>query len=88
MVLCRQLGLFGDALVALDGSKFKVVNTRDRNFTTHKMKRRIEQVAEHIASYLQDLDAADRHKGETAEARSGRLIAKIKFSHPLAHRAP
>ena len=77
VVLCRQLGLFGAALVAIDGSKFKAVNTRDRNFTAYKVKRRIEQVAEHIAGYLQDLDTADRHEGEAAEARSGRLVEKI-----------
>lgn len=78
VVLCRQLGLFGTALVAIDGSKFKAVNTRDRNFTAYKVKRRIEQVAEHIASYLQDLDTADRHEGEAAEARSGRLVEKVE----------
>ncbi|KAF0163345.1 MAG: transposase [Stygiobacter sp.] len=77
VVLCRQLGLFGAALVAIDGSKFKAVNTRDRNFTAYKVKRRIEQVAEHIAGYLQDLDTADRHEGEAAESRSGRLVEKI-----------
>lgn len=63
VVLCRQLGLFGAALVAIDGSKFKAVNTRDKNFTAYKAKRRIEQVAEHIASYLDDLATADRHEG-------------------------
>ena len=78
VVLCRELGLFGTALVAIDGSKFKAVNTRDKNFTAYKVKRRIEQVAEHIAGYLQDLDTADRHEGEAAEARSGRLVEKIE----------
>jgi len=53
------------------------VNTRDKNFTAYKVKRRIEQVAEHIAGYLQDLDTADRHDGEAAEVRSGRLVEKI-----------
>ena len=77
VVLCRQLGLFGAALVAIDGSKFKAVNTRDKNFTAYKVKRRIEQVAEHIASYLEDLDTADRHEGDGVEARSVRLVEKI-----------
>ena len=77
VVLCRQLGLFGSALVAIDGSKFKAVNTRDKNFTAYKVKRRIEQVAEHIASYLEDLDTADRHEGDGVEARSVRLVEKI-----------
>ena len=78
VVLCRQLGLFGAALVAIDGSKFKAVNTRDKNFTVYKVKRRIEQVAEHIASYLQDLDTADRHEGDGVEARSVRLVEKVE----------
>jgi transposase len=77
VILCRQLGLFGAALVAIDGSKFKAVNTRDRNFTAYKVKRWIEQVAEHIAGYLQNLDTADRHEGEAADARSNRLVEKI-----------
>lgn len=76
-VLCRQLGLFGAALVAIGGSKFKGANTRDRNFTAYKVKRWIEQVAEHIAGYLQNLDTADRHEGETADAQSNRLVEKI-----------
>ena len=79
VVLCRQLGLFGSALVAIDGSKFKAVNTRDRNFTVTKLKKRMEQVAEHIAGYLQDLDTADRQEGEAAEARSGRLVEKVEL---------
>jgi transposase len=78
VVLCRQLGLFGSALVAIDGSKFKAVNTRDKNFTAYKVKRRIEQVAEHIAGYLQDLDTADRQEGQGVEARSDRLVEKVE----------
>jgi transposase len=77
VVLCRQIGLFSQALAAVDGSKFKAVNTRDKNFTPTKLKKRMEQVAEHIAGYLQDLDAADRQAGEAAEARAGKLKAKI-----------
>ena len=78
VVLCRELGLFGSALVAIDGSKFKAVNTRDKNFTVTKLKKRMEQVAEHIAGYLQDLDTADRQEGEAAQARSGRLVEKVE----------
>jgi transposase len=76
--LCRQIGLFGAALVAIDGSKFKAVNTRDKNFTPYKLKKRLEQVAEHIAGYLRDLDTADRQEGETIEARSDRLKDKVE----------
>lgn len=78
VVLCRQIGLFGAALVAIDGSKFKAVNTRDKNFTPSKLKKRLEQVAEHIAGYLRDLDTADRQEGDTIEARSDRLKEKVE----------
>ncbi len=78
VVLCREIGLFGSALVAIDGSKFKAVNTRDRNFTANKLRKRLEQVADHVVGYLRDLDTADRQEGEAAEARSGRLKEKIE----------
>ncbi|MFG1191796.1 IS1182 family transposase [Xanthobacter flavus] len=78
VVLCRQIGLFGSALVAIDGSKFKAVNSRDKNFTANKIQKRLEQVAEHIAGYLRDLDTADRQDGEAAEARSERLKEKVE----------
>ncbi len=48
--LSRQLGLFGDAVVAIDGSKFKAVNNRDKNFTPHKLQARMQQLeVEHCA---------------------------------------
>ena len=78
VVLCRQIGLFTQALAAVDGSKFKAVNTRDKNFTATKLKKRMEQVAEHIAGYLADLDTADRQEGEAAEARAVKLKDKIE----------
>lgn len=77
VVLCRDLGLFVQALAAVDGSKFKAVNTRDKNFTPTKLRKRIEQVEAAIAGYLQDLDTADRQEGEAIEARTGRLKDKI-----------
>lgn len=77
IVLCRQIGLFTQAVAAVDGSKFKAVNTRDKNFTPTKLKKRIEQVAEHIAGYLQELDTADRLEGEAVEARAVKLKDKI-----------
>jgi transposase len=60
--LSRQIGLFGDAVVAIDGSKFKAVNNRDKNFTPHKLKARMQQLEESIARYLNDLDRADRDR--------------------------
>src|SRR5258708_17266389 len=77
VLLCRRLGLFGDASVAIDGSKFKAVNNRDKNFTEAKMKRRLEQIDESIARYLSQLDTAD-HQGPTVpEAKTTRLTEKI-----------
>jgi transposase len=77
VVLCREIGLFTQTMAAVDGSKFKAVNTRDKNFTPNKLKKRIEQVAAHIAGYLRDLDTADRLEGEAAWARAGKLRDKI-----------
>ena len=58
--LCRELKLFSQAVVAIDGSKFKAVNTRDRNFTPGKVKKRQEQIEDSIKRYLNALDTADR----------------------------
>ena len=52
VVLCQQLGLFGEQLVAIDGSKFKAVNNRDRNATSAKLKRRMEEIESSISRYL------------------------------------
>ena len=65
--LCRRLKLFTRAVVAIDGSKFKAVNNRDRNFTCAKMQRRMEQIEESVARYLHQMDSADRHIGGISE---------------------
>jgi transposase len=62
VLLCRELGLFEEALVAIDGSKFKAVNTRDKNYTQSVIKRRMEQLEASISRYLAALDTADRHE--------------------------
>ena len=77
VVLCRQLGLFTRAVVAIDGSKFKAVNNRDQNYTVAKVTGRMEQVEASIARYLRALDRADREESDVAEAKSGRLKEKI-----------
>jgi len=77
VVLCRRLDLFSDASVAIDGSKFKAVNTRDRNFTRAKMQRRLEQIDESISRYLSQLDSADRQGPDVPEAKITRLNEKI-----------
>ncbi len=78
IVLCRQFDLFTRAVVAIDGSKFKAVNNRDRNFTVAKVAKRIEQVEASMARYLAALDRADRQDGEVAEAKTARLKEKIE----------
>jgi hypothetical protein len=81
VVLCQQLGLFGEHLVAIDGSKFKAVNNRDRNFTSAKLKRRMEEIESSINRYLTALDAADRQEPTASEPSAVRLeekIAKLK----------
>jgi len=70
--LCRTLGLFAEASVAIDGSKFKAVNNRDRNFTRAKMERRLAQIEESVARYLHQLDSADRQ--EPSPARTTKTI--------------
>ena len=75
--LCRRLKLFTRAVVAIDGSKFKAVNNRDKNYTVAKVTGRMEQVDASIARYLRALDRADREEGDVAEAKSVRLKEKI-----------
>ncbi|MGO4816308.1 transposase, partial [Cupriavidus sp. 2MCAB6] len=61
ITLCRRLDLFTHAIVAIDGSKFKAVNTRDKNFTRASIQRRMEQVEASIERYMSALETADRH---------------------------
>jgi transposase len=68
VALCRKLGLLTKPSVAIDGSKFKAVNNRDKNFTRAKMERRLEQIEESVARYLSQLDTADRQEPSEALA--------------------
>ena len=77
IVLCRQLDLFAHAVVAIDGSRFKAVNTRDKNFTRASIQRRMEQVEASIERYMSALETADRRDGELAQAKTVRLKDKI-----------
>lgn len=78
VALCRKLDLLVAASVAIDGSKFKAVNARDKNFTEAKMKRRLERIDESIARYLSQLETADRHGDAVPEAKVARLKGKIE----------
>ena len=77
IVLCRRLDLFSQAIVAIDGSKFKAVNNRDKNFTEHKLKARIAQIEASIGRYLVELDRADRAPSLVTEARTTPLKEKL-----------
>ena len=78
VVLCRELKLFSQAIVAIDGSKFKAVNSRDRNFTPGKIDKRQQQIEESIQRYLDALETADRTQPAEVEAKTERLQDKIK----------
>ena len=75
--MCRQLKLFTQALVAIDGSKFKAVNSRDRNFTPGKIDKRQQQIEQSIQRYLDALETADRTQPAEMEAKTERLHDKI-----------
>jgi transposase len=76
--LCREMGLLTTASVAIDGSKFKAVNNRDKNFTRGKVERRRAQLEESVARYLSQLDTADRHEPTEALAtKTERLKEKL-----------
>ena len=81
VLLCRRLKLFTDGIVAINGSKFKAVNNRDKNFTNRKLQARIEQLEDSIKRYLVELDRADRDATTVLPGRVAHLkdkIAKVK----------
>ena len=81
MIVCRKLDFFSDAFVAIDGSKFKAVNNRDRNYTEAKLKRRLEEIDKSIERYLGQIASADQQDLLGAKDKTERLenkIAKLK----------
>ena len=78
VALCREMGLLTKASVAIDGSKFKAVNNRDKNFTRAKMERRLAQIDESVARYLSQLDTADlQEPSEALAAKTAHLKEKL-----------
>jgi transposase len=79
-VLCKQLDLFAGALVAIDGSKFKAVNAKERNFTSDKLKNLLQQIDQRVEAYLKDLDGQDNEEdaGTPGGAVVEHLQAKIE----------
>ena len=77
--LCRQMNLFTDAMVAVDGSKFKAVNSSDQNFTQTKIKRRMQEAKQSIAQYLKDLETADLRSPAGSTPHQVRLAERIEL---------
>ena len=78
VLICKKLNLFAESLVAIDGSKFKAVNNRNRNFTPAKIKLRLKQIDESINRYLGQIESADRVELSTAKDKKERLETKIE----------
>ena len=78
VLVCRKLGLIAGGTVAVDGSRMRAVNARDRNFTPATIQRRMEQVDASIQRYLGMLDTADRQEGEVGELRTVRLTTRLE----------
>ncbi len=77
VLLCKQLNLFHEPMVAIDGSKFKAVNSRDRNYTPAKLKRRLAEVERSISGYLNRLDKGDRDQTGIGSNKVEHLQEKI-----------
>lgn len=75
--LCRELQLFGAELVAIDGSKFRASNSRDRNFNEAKLKRRLQWIEERIAAYLTALQQEDERDSEARARSAAELQAQV-----------
>ena len=77
VLICRKLDLFNDAFIAIDGSKFKAVNSRGRNYTQKKLKNRFAQIDKSIDKYLKQIISADRFEAPVAKVKTERLENKI-----------
>jgi len=79
VMLCKKLNLLSEKLVAIDGSKFKAVNSRDKNFTKAKMKRRLRDVESAIERYMAQLDETDRTEPAPDDAKTLQdKVAKLR----------
>ena len=86
VTLCREMNLFSDAMVAIDGSKFKAVNSRDRSYTQSVIQRRMEQADASISRYLAALDTADRHDPGVPTGKVARLRERLdKLREQMRH---
>jgi transposase len=84
--ICKQIGVFEQSNLVVDGSKFKAVNSRDNNYTESKLKARISQTEKRVARYLDALDRADRQPETVPEARVTHLIKRLEDAKELLKR--
>jgi transposase len=81
VLLCRRLDLFGRELIAVDGTRIKAVNNKDRNFTRNSLRKFIRAADERLDEYLARLDASDAEDATTGGARTKNLAEKIEALH-------
>lgn len=86
VILCREIGMFNQSAVVVDGSKFKAVNSRDNNYTERKLHARVDQTQKRVERYLEDLDRADRQPDSTSKARILHLKEKLIAAKELLKR--
>lgn len=78
MAIAGDISLFTQAIVAIDGSKFKAVNAHDRNFTRGKLDKRVREIERSIDEYLTAIETADRNPSEVTETKTTHLNRKIE----------
>jgi len=76
--MCRQMNMFSDSVFAIDGSKFKAVNNKSKNYTPSKVKDCIERVEKHIERYLSQMDTQDKNEKETVTTVSASKLAWLE----------
>jgi len=77
VMICRRLNLFSDSLIAIDGSRFKAVNNRDRNYTKAKVKRRIEAINKSLDRYFSQLESFDRQDQQVPRVKTEHINKQI-----------
>ncbi len=79
VLLCKKLDLFGGELVAIDGSKFKAVNSKKRNFNEAKLKKRLKEIEEIIEQYLKEIEENDNSEAHDKSPDKKELKQKIEL---------
>lgn len=76
--VCKEMGLFGGELIGVDGSKFRGVNSKDRNFNAQRLKRAQKRVDKEIEEYLKELDEGDKEEADIKDVSAEELKEKIE----------